>query len=102
MKKVFISQPMRGLTDEEIIQHRESLRNKIADILEEEVLILPSFFEGFEPKGNIPVAYLGKSISLMAEADVVYFSCDWKKAKGCRIEYEVAKEYAMDIIEEIK
>ena len=41
--------------------------------LEEEVLILPSFFEEFEPKGNIPVVYLGKSISLMAEADVVYF-----------------------------
>ena len=66
------------------------------------MLILPSFFEGFEPKGNISVAYLGKSISLMAEADVVYFGGDWKKARGCRIEYEVAKEYAMDIIEEIK
>lgn len=102
MKKVFISQPMRGLTDEEIIQQREILKNKIADILEEEVLILPSFFKGFKPKGNVPVAYLAKSISLMAEADVVYFGGDWKSARGCRIEYEVAKEYAMDIIEEIK
>ena len=100
MKKVFISQPMRGLTDEEIIQQREILKNKIADILEEEVLILPSFFEEFEPKGNIPVAYLGKSISLMAEADVVYFGGDWKSARGCKIEYEVAKEYGIDIIEE--
>ena len=35
MKKVFISQPMRGLTDEEIMQQREILKNKIADILEE-------------------------------------------------------------------
>lgn len=100
MKKVFISQPMRGLTDEEILQQREILKNKIGDILEEEVLILPSFFEEFEPKGNIPVAYLGKSITLMAEADVVYFGGDWKSARGCKIEYEVAKEYDIDIIEE--
>ena len=34
MKKVFISQPMRGLTDEEIIQQREILKNKIDDIIE--------------------------------------------------------------------
>ena len=102
MKKVFISQPMRGLTDEEIMQQREILKNKIADILEEEVLILPSFFKEFEPKGNIPVAYLGKSISLMAEADVVYFGGDWKRARGCKIEYEVAKEYGIDIIEDCK
>ena len=100
MKKVFISHPMRGLTDEEIIQQRDILKNKIADILEEEVFILPSFFEGFEPKGKIPVAYIGKSIMLMAEADVVYFGGDWRNARGCRIEYEVAKEYSMDIIEE--
>ena len=44
MKKVFISQPMRGLTDEEIIQKREILRNKITDILEEEVLTDNSLF----------------------------------------------------------
>ena len=51
MKKVFISQPMRGLTDEEIIQQREILKNKIADILEEEVLILPSFLKDLSQKG---------------------------------------------------
>ena len=100
MKKVFISQPMRGLSDEEIMQQREILKNKIADILEEEVLILPSFFEGFEPKGNIPVAYLGKSISLMAEADIVYFGDDWRNARGCKIEYEVAIAYGIKVISE--
>ena len=100
MKKVFISQPMRGLTDEEIIQQREILKNKIANILEEEVLILPSFFEEFEPKGNIPVAYLGKSISLMAEADIVYFGDDWRNARGCKIEYEVAIAYGIKVISE--
>ena len=53
MKKVFISQPMRGLTDEEIIQQREILKNKIADILEEEVLILPSFFPPCANLGSV-------------------------------------------------
>ena len=38
----------------------------------------------------------------MAEADVVYFGSNWKSARGCKIEYEVAKEYGIDIIEECK
>ena len=75
MKKLFISQPMRGLTDEEI---------------GEPIELIDSFFEDFKPIGNIPVAYLGKSISLLATADVAYFGEGWKDARGCKIEHEVA------------
>lgn len=100
MKKLFISQPMRGLTDEEILKAREDIRLKAEKIIGEPVQLLESFFEGFKPIGNIPVSYLGKSISLLAEADVVYFGEGWQDARGCKIEHEVAVQYGIDRIED--
>jgi hypothetical protein len=100
MKKLFISQPMRGLTDEEILKAREEIKAKAENVIGEPVEVIQSFFEDFKPTGNIPVAYLGKSISLLAEADVAYFGDGWKEARGCKIEHEVAKEYGIDRIED--
>ncbi|MEG2919111.1 MAG: DUF4406 domain-containing protein [Clostridium sp.] len=100
MKKLFISQPMRGLKDEEILKAREEIRVKAENTIGEPVQLLESLFEGFRPTGNIPVAYLGKSISLLAEADVVYFGEGWKEARGCKIEHEVAVQYGIDRIED--
>lgn len=37
MKKLFISQPMRGLTDEEILKTREEIRVKAENIIGEPV-----------------------------------------------------------------
>lgn len=100
MKKLFISQPMAGLTDKEILKKREEIRLKVEEKIGEPVEVIQSFFEDFEPIGNIPVAYLGKSISLLAEADVAYFAEGWKEARGCKIEHEVAVQYGIDIIED--
>jgi len=100
MKKLFISQPMAGLTDKEILKKREEIRLKAEEKIGEPVEVIQSFFEDFEPIGNIPVAYLGKSISLLAEADIAYFGEGWREARGCKIEHEVAVQYGIDIIED--
>lgn len=100
MKKLFISQPMAGLTDKEILKKREEIRLKAEEKIGEPVEVIQSFFEDFEPTGNIPVAYLGKSISLLAEADVAYFGEGWREARGCKIEHEVAVQYGIDRIED--
>ena len=100
MKKLFISQPMRGKTDEEILKTREEIRIKAEKIIGEPVEVIQSFFENFKPIGNIPVAYLGKSISLLATADVAYFGGDWRNARGCKIEHEVAVQYGIYRIED--
>lgn len=100
MIKLFISQPMRGLSDEEILETRNNIKLNAERILGEPIEVLDSFFEDFTPTGNIPVAFLGKSISLLAKADIVYFAKGWEQARGCRIEHLVAKEYEITIIEE--
>ena len=100
MKKLFISQPMRGLTNEEILKTREEILAKVEKILGEPVQLIDSLFELDESPCNIPVAYLGKAISALAEADIVYFGQGWNEARGCKIEHEVAVQYGIDRIEE--
>ena len=100
MKKVFISQPMRGLTDEEILAKREIIKKTIESELGEKVEFIDSFMEDYpgEINKHIPVWYLGKSIQFLSQADIAYFGGDWENARGCRIEYQIAKEYGIKII----
>ena len=97
MTKIFISQPMNGKTTEEI----ENERNYIIDRLRENecVEIIDSFFKD-TPHDAKPLWYLGESIKLMSEADVVFFCNDWQTARGCQIEHDCALEYGIDTMYE--
>lgn len=102
MKKLFVSQPMRGLSDEEILKAREEIKVRAEKAVGEEVELINSFIDECPGEINkqIPVWYLGKSIQFLSEADIAYFGGDWENARGCKIEREIAKEYGIDIIEE--
>ena len=102
MKKLFISQSMRGLKDEEILKAREEIRTRAEQIIGEEVELINSFIEEYpgEINKSIPVWYLGKSIQFLSQADIAYFGGDWRNARGCKIEYEIADKYGIKIIEE--
>ena len=97
MTKIFISQPMNGKTTEEI----ENERNYIIDRLRENesVEIIDSFFKD-KPYESSPLWYLGESIKLMSEADVVFFCNGWQTARGCQIEHDCALEYGIDTMYE--
>ena len=97
MTKIFISQPMNGKTTEEI----ENERNYIIDRLRENecVEIIDSFFKDAPHDAN-PLWYLGESIKLMSEADVVFFCDGWQTARGCQIEHDCALEYGIDTMYE--
>lgn len=102
MKKLFISQPMRGLKDEEILKAREEIRKKAEKEIGEPVELIDSFIKEYpgEINKSVPVYYLGKSIQLLSQADIAYFGGDWRNARGCLIEHEVARQYGIKIIEE--
>ena len=103
MKKLFISQPMRGLTDEEILKAREEIRARAEHTIGEPVELIDSFIKDY-PKEiinkSIPLWCLGKSIQLLSHADIAYFGGNWRNARGCKIEHEVARTYGIKIIEE--
>lgn len=96
MKKVFISQPMRGFSEEEILKAREEAKDHIKKSIGEDVEIINSYFENYNPsKGCIPLKYLAKSIDLLADADIIYMGKDWSKARGCMIEHTCARDYGI-------
>lgn len=96
--KVFISQPMRDKTDEEIKLEREHLIKRAKKNYSDDIEIIDSFFEGAPHNAN-PVWFLGESIKKLAEADVAYFAKDWESARGCKIENTVAVEYGIEVVE---
>lgn len=98
MKKLFISQPMKGKTDEEILKEREAAIAKAKEIYGEDVEVIDSFFQS-APADTRPLWFLGKSLELLSTADIVYFAPGWKDARGCKIEHTCALEYGIAVLE---
>ena len=99
MKKLFISQPMRGKTDEEILAERKKAIESAERNLGEPVEVIDSFFQN-APADARPLWFLGKSLELLSTADIAYFSKGWEDARGCRIENQCAIEYGIEVIED--
>lgn len=99
MKKLFISQPMRGKTDEEILAARKKAIESAEKLVGEPVEVIDSFFQA-APADAKPLWFLGKSLELLATADVAYFAKGWDEARGCKIENTCAIEYGITVIED--
>ena len=99
MKKLFISQPMRGKTDEEILAVRKKAIESAERNLGEPVEVIDSFLQN-APHDARPLWFLGKSLELLSTADVAYFAKGWEDARGCRIENQCAVEYGITVIED--
>ena len=101
MKKLFISQPMRDKTNEEIIAERERAIESAKKHLGEDVEVIDSFFKDASHDAK-PLWYLAKSLELLSTADIAYFCKDWDKYRGCKIENTCAIEYGIDVIEDYR
>lgn len=96
MKKLFISCPMKGRTEENIRKSMEQM-HKIAEIVfDQELEVIPSYIEDNPPENNNQaVWYLGKSIQKLSEADF-FIGVDYSEFfKGCEIERSVARQYGI-------
>jgi len=99
MKKLFISQPMGGKTNEEVIKERDKIANIVKEKIGEDVEVIDSFYEN-APEEAKPLWLLAKALEFLSEADYVYFTEGWQNYRGCRIEHECAVEYGIDIVRE--
>ena len=97
MKKLFISQPMRGKTDAEILAVRSDAIQAAKDAVGEDVEVIERFFQN-APAEARPLWFLGKSLELLATADVAYFAPGWESARGCRVEHICAEEYGVPTV----
>ena len=97
MKKVFISQPMNGRTDDEILAERQ----KIVEMAKRdlgEIEVIDSFFTEVSHDAK-PLWFLGKSFELLADADIAYFADGWQFARGCKLEHDACIAYGIDTVE---
>lgn len=110
MFNIFISQPMKDLSDEEILREREKAIKKaknyvtsIEKVSEDRIEIIDSFLtdlrEEEPPEVRSKGAWmLGHSLELLSKADLIYMCKGWDTASGCRIELMTARLYGIDII----
>lgn len=95
--KIFISQPMKDKTNQEIEKRREEIKNECRRLFgSEQVEFVDSFFKD-APHDARPLWFLGKSIELLSTADYAIFDLDWKESRGCRIEHECALQYGLGV-----
>ena len=92
--KIMISQPMRGKNPERIRWERETL---VKELQEAGHYVIDTVLDLSEDRS--PIYYLAKSIELLDQADAVVFMRGWQDARGCRIEYQIAKDYGKFIME---
>lgn len=99
MKKIFISQPMRDKTNEQIKQEREKAVKIAQELVGEEIEVIDSFFEN-APHDAKPLWFLGKSLELLSTADVAFFVKGWEEYRGCIIEQLAASQYGIPVLQE--
>ncbi len=86
-----ISQPMNGKTNEEVREERKTLVNELT---EQGYEVVDTVISENAPKNcDEAIYYLSKSIEFISKVDAIIFMNGWEKARGCKIEYEVAKSY---------
>jgi len=101
-----ISQPMKGLTEEQILETQNRFLNFAK---KENMEVMNTYFKDewfakieLNHVGviQVPVYYLAKSLEKMAHCNAVYFAKGWENARGCKIEHEVALQYGLNILYE--
>ena len=97
-KKIFISQPMSGRTDECIKAERDEIEMLAKARFGADAEIIDSFFEGAQHAAK-PLWYLSKAFEKLSEADVAIFAEDWYHARGCIMEHDACELYGIEIID---
>lgn len=95
-KKLFISCPMKGRTEENIRNSMERMHKMAEIIFDQELDVIPSYIEHTPPLDcKQAIWYLGESIKKMAEADYFIGIGYDDVFRGCDIELAVAQIYGI-------
>lgn len=110
--RVFISLPMKGLSDKEIEEKlagaKKYILNNFASTenLDKYSICDIYFIDSWNRTGycadglspiHRPIAFLGESISKLSGADLAFFCEGWETARGCKIEHEICLQYGIPI-----
>ena len=109
-KNIFISQPMTGKSEEEILATRQKEIDKIHQLFDadgEQVNIIASYINDATRKHfkkhvsddiNWDIFWLSQSLERLAMADMIWLCEGWEYSNGCNIELECATRYGVGIM----
>ena len=109
-KNIFISQPMTGKSEEEILATRQKAIDKIHQLASEkdiQVHIVDSYVDDATRKHfeerltddiNWDIYWLSQSLQKLALADTIWLCEGWEHSKGCNIEFACAIQYGLGIM----
>ena len=109
-KNIFISQPMTGKSEEEILATRQKAIDRIHRLAskdDEQVNIIDSYIDDAtrnEFQGrmgdaiNWDIYWLSQSLQKLAMADTIWLCEGWECSKGCNIEFACAIQYRLGIM----
>lgn len=97
--RIMISQPMKGLSREVIIENRKRVVNQLNENGHE---VVDTVFDinGAPDNCNMPIWCLGRSLQALSKVDAVVFMKGWENARGCKIEHLICDQYGMPFYEE--
>lgn len=97
MKKLFISCPMKGRTEEDIKKSMEKMHKMAELIFDQELEVIPTWIDEDAPEGTVThgLWYLGESIKMLANADYYIGVECYDYFSGCYIENMAAREYSV-------
>ena len=96
---VFISQPMIGLTNDELKKYRSKVLGMIQRRYPTEKIHLINPPRPYYPYGhNESVWALGKSLEYIAQADLVFFLKYWEISYMCSLQHLICRYYNIPII----
>lgn len=109
-KNIFISQPMTGKSEEEILATRQKEIDKIHQLFDAngvEINIIASYIDDATRKHfkehvsddiNWDIFWLSQSLERLAMADMIWLCDGWEYSKGCNVELECAIQYGLCIV----
>lgn len=109
-KNIFISQPMTGKSEEEILETRQKEIEKIHQRFDAdgvEINIIASYIDDATRKHfkehvsddiNWDIFWLSQSLERLAMADIIWLCDGWEYSNGCNIELECATRYGVGIM----
>ena len=109
-KNIFISQPMTGKSEEEILATRQKEIEKIHQLFDAdgvEINIIASYIDDATRKHfkehvrddiNWDIFWLSQSLERLAMADMIWLCDGWEYSKGCNVELECAIQYGLVIV----
>lgn len=92
MKKIFISQPVQGLSEEEIKRERKEIVEAIAEEYGKDTKILGDYYLIDDLNSLV------SELKDLANATAAFFAHGWKESKRCKIEHDIAEAYGLEIV----